>query len=181
LAENYAYLPYFQEPGNSNAEAWVYGYKGNDIAEAKANSNYEKYGVLYTADMMFAEDFVPEGWRIAGDDDWAKLEKFAGMTSIQISKAGTTSDRGTKAGAKFRANSFGNGKDIFKLNINGGGLKDSYGFKSSSLKLYFWMKPFFASDLDEARYRYFNSMSDGIGYNGNLSRYYGMYLRLVKK
>lgn len=43
---------------------------------------YETYGALYT--LTAAKQFVPEGWRLPTDEDWAKLEKVLGMRDDDI-------------------------------------------------------------------------------------------------
>ncbi|MCT4613676.1 MAG: hypothetical protein N4A49_02235 [Marinifilaceae bacterium] len=79
MAENYAYMPFIENPDNVSQKCLVYGsLLSEDIATHKANPNYEKYGVLYSGDMM--ETIAPEGWHVASVDEWKELMKKAGMT-----------------------------------------------------------------------------------------------------
>lgn len=68
MTQNFRYLP---QIGN-DAGIWVQNYMGTDIAEAKATSEYKTYGALYN--LQQAIDLAPEGWHLATDEDWKKLE-----------------------------------------------------------------------------------------------------------
>lgn len=68
MTQNFRYLP---QIGN-DAGIWVQGYMGTDILEAKATIEYKTYGALYN--LQQAIDLAPEGWHLATDEDWKKLE-----------------------------------------------------------------------------------------------------------
>jgi uncharacterized protein (TIGR02145 family) len=76
LAENLRYLP------SINDGYYVYGYHGDDIAEAKRTPNYEEYGVLY--DVISAQEACPQGWHIPTDEEWKALELYIGMPIDEV-------------------------------------------------------------------------------------------------
>ena len=55
-----------------------------------------KYGLLYNGYAVVApEGLAPEGWRIATDEDYKALERFAGMSEAEIAREGSgAQDRG---------------------------------------------------------------------------------------
>lgn len=68
MTQNFRYLP---DIGNA-AGVWVQEYMGSSIAEAKATAEYKTYGALYN--LQQAIDLAPEGWHLATDEEWKKLE-----------------------------------------------------------------------------------------------------------
>ena len=48
--------------------------------------DFEKYGNLYSWEEI--EEIVPEGWRVASDEDWKNLEKALGMSLKEADKEG---------------------------------------------------------------------------------------------
>ena len=80
MAENLAYLPavYPSSQGSeTEARYYVYGYQGNDVNEAKAAINYDKYGALYNFEA--AKTACPTGWHAPSDDEWIEMEIYLGM------------------------------------------------------------------------------------------------------
>lgn len=85
MAENLAYLPAVNNLGTeSNIPMYkVYGYSGNQVAEARSNSNYSNYGVLYNWNA--AQEVCPAGWHLPSEAEWNELLGFLGMTSGELS------------------------------------------------------------------------------------------------
>ena len=77
----YAVYPYGQTSGKVSSEAEM-------IA---------KYGLLYNGYAVVAQEgLAPEGWRVATDEDYKKLERFAGMSENEIAREGpSASNRGS--------------------------------------------------------------------------------------
>jgi uncharacterized protein (TIGR02145 family) len=91
MAENLAYLPAIS-PGSlgsgTEPHYYVYNYYGNDINEAKTDSSYLYYGVLYnwTAAMNGADSssnnpsgvkgVCPDGWHLPSDSEWEELATY---------------------------------------------------------------------------------------------------------
>ncbi len=79
MAENLAYLPSVSPPdSSSNSEPvyYVYDYLGNNVAEAKSTSNFNKYGVLYN--YTAALSACPKGWHLPTSDEWDELSDYLG-------------------------------------------------------------------------------------------------------
>ncbi len=96
MAENLAYMPHVNPPKKQEDGIWVYDYDGEDVAEAKATENYQKYGCLYDWAMAMDIDtkyleqpwngnsemhqgICPPGWHLPTDGEWKVLEKALGM------------------------------------------------------------------------------------------------------
>lgn len=76
LAENMRYLPTVVPPSSSSYSVpyyYVYGYNGTNVADAKATSNYQNYGVLYN--WIAAAMVCPPGWNLPNHNDWTYLER----------------------------------------------------------------------------------------------------------
>ncbi|PTN08089.1 FISUMP domain-containing protein [Mangrovibacterium marinum] len=93
LAENLAYLPKVSPStagANAGAEVgrephyYVYGYKGTNVAEAKANPNYKKHGVLYN--WGAAQQAIPQGWHLPSSDEWNQLANYIGSEKNELEK-----------------------------------------------------------------------------------------------
>ncbi len=97
MAENLAYMPHVNPPKKQEDGIWVYDYDGEDVAEAKATDNYQKYGCLYDWAMAMDIDtkyleqpwngnsekhqgICPPGWHLPTDGEWKTLEKSLGMS-----------------------------------------------------------------------------------------------------
>lgn len=61
---------------------YVLRYDGTSVTAAKATSNYQTYGVLYNG--VAAKDACPAGWHTASDEEWKILEKYLGMTDLDL-------------------------------------------------------------------------------------------------
>lgn len=96
MAENLAFMPHVNPPKKQEYGIWVYDYDGDDVAEAKATENYQKYGCLYDwptamglepeylekewgGDTEYHQGICPPGWHLPSDKDWQQLEISQGM------------------------------------------------------------------------------------------------------
>lgn len=77
MKENLRYLPQVQPPSSTSATSpryYVYGYNGNNVNEALATENYQKYGTLYNHPAAMAA--CPAGWHLPSDTEWTLLEIY---------------------------------------------------------------------------------------------------------
>ncbi len=94
LAENLKYLPLVNTPGTGSRTDpcyYVFGYQGTNVAEAKGNSNYTTYGVLYN--WPAAMSACPAGWHLPSDAEWSQLMDRLGGQDIaggKLKESGTT-------------------------------------------------------------------------------------------
>ncbi|MBI9036433.1 MAG: hypothetical protein JEZ03_18400, partial [Bacteroidales bacterium] len=123
MAENLAYLPSVSPSSNgSNTDPYyyVYDYQGTTVAEAKATSNYETYGVLYNWSAAIIS--CPSGWHLPSDNEWKILE---GTVDSQYPVGdpiwNTTGWRGYDAGLNLKStsgwDSGGNGTNDFGFTL----------------------------------------------------------------
>ena len=93
MAENLAYLPSVNDATDNSttvAKYYVYDYDGTVVAEAKASSNYTKYGVLYN--WTAAKVACPTGWHLPSSAEWATLETYVGGAGTAGTKLKSVSD-----------------------------------------------------------------------------------------
>ncbi len=96
MAENLAYMPWVNAPKDQIHGIWVYDYDGEDVTEAAATDNYQKFGCLYdwTTAMDIEPEYLerswngssenhqgicPDGWHLPTDEEWTVLEKALGL------------------------------------------------------------------------------------------------------
>lgn len=151
FAENFAYLPFVDTVSVS-----IYDYKGKNVAEAKKQDSYMRYGALYNWEM--ARKLAPEGWRLPTDADWQQLEKTLGIPPEQ---ANTIGWRGAGNEAHLLKENGGSG-----FRVMFGGWRADYGeFKFKDQHANFWC----ADSYDEGR-----AFERMIGVrNGKIGRDYG--------
>jgi len=101
MQENLAYLPSvspsYLESYNREPYYHVYDYQGTSVSEAKANDNYQTYGVLYN--WPAALNACLSGWHLPSDDEWKELEIFLGMSQTE---ANNFNYRGINEGGKLK-------------------------------------------------------------------------------
>lgn len=90
MAENLAYI----DDSELSTSQFVYEYTGNNASEAKANENYNNYGVLYTFES--AEKSIPNGWHLPTDEEWKTLELYLGMTNEEVDSKGSRGNKSYK-------------------------------------------------------------------------------------
>ncbi|MFO7617695.1 MAG: FISUMP domain-containing protein [Bacteroidales bacterium] len=91
MSQNLAYLPSVSHPdANSDTEMiyYVYGYEGDNVADAKATENYSAYGVLYNWPAALnganssssvpsgVKGLCPEGWHLPSEGEWNQLKDY---------------------------------------------------------------------------------------------------------
>jgi uncharacterized protein (TIGR02145 family) len=127
MAENLAYLPSVSPRSQYSFSVplyYIYGYQGTSVSEAKANDNYNIYGVLYN--FPAALQSCPAGWHLPSDAEWKHLEMTLGMTQSQ---ADSYDWRGTNQGSQLKATS-----------ING---TNTSGFSALPGGRYVWVAQYF--------------------------------------
>ena len=83
FAENARHLP-FVSPSNlgweddGDAHAYVVGYEGTSVEEAKMEGDYEAFGALYNFAAVEELVMCPQGWHVPSVMEWNVLEAFAG-------------------------------------------------------------------------------------------------------
>jgi uncharacterized protein (TIGR02145 family) len=93
MAENLAYLPSVNPSSSgssSSARYYVNGYQGTNIANAKATSNYQTYGVLYN--WPAANNGCPTGWHLPSSTEFTTLATYLGGDNVaggKLKEAGT--------------------------------------------------------------------------------------------
>lgn len=92
MTQNFRHLP---DIGDA-AGIWVQEYTGNSVAEAKATAEYTTYGALYN--LQQAIDLAPEGWHLATDEEWKKLEIISSNGSLTVEGANASEWRPANAG-----------------------------------------------------------------------------------
>ena len=103
MARNLAYLPTVTSQSMKSTKIpcyYVYGYSGTDVKEAKKNSNYRKFGVLYN--WQAAKIACPKGWRLPNDYEWEQLQGY--LLNNGYNFDGTSGDENQKI-AKSMADS----------------------------------------------------------------------------
>ena len=83
FAENARHLP-FVSPSNlgweddGGAHAYVVGYEGTSVEEAKMEGDYAAFGALYNFAAVEELVMCPQGWHVPSVIEWNVLEAFAG-------------------------------------------------------------------------------------------------------
>ena len=86
FAENARYLP-FVSPSDlgweddGGAHAYVAGYEGTSVEEAKTQSEYEEYGTLYNFVSVQESLMCPQGWHVPSLSEWDVLKGSVGISS----------------------------------------------------------------------------------------------------
>ncbi|NLB64714.1 MAG: hypothetical protein GX801_11545 [Fibrobacter sp.] len=95
MAENLSYLPGVDgiDTSNTDPKYYVYGYTGTDTEEAKAASNYQKFGALYN--WPAALEACPVGWHLPTNAEWKTLEIYVGGYFVAGKKLKSTNYGGT--------------------------------------------------------------------------------------
>jgi uncharacterized protein (TIGR02145 family)/uncharacterized repeat protein (TIGR02543 family) len=129
MAENLAYLPEVSPSSQGNGSDpyyYVYDYQGTSVAEAKATTNYQTYGVLYNWPASL--DACPEGWHLPTDNEWKILEGTVdSQYPVGDPEWDGTGFRGLDAGENLKStsgwNSNGNGTDLYGFGALPGGIR----------------------------------------------------------
>jgi uncharacterized protein (TIGR02145 family) len=81
FAENCRYLPEVSNMttgSNTNPHAYVFGYDGYDLDEAKSTFMYENFGALYNLWAVTDWQLCPNGWGVTSRAHWQELESYLG-------------------------------------------------------------------------------------------------------
>jgi len=132
FVENCKHLPEVS-PGDNGSEdvalephAYVYGYNGTDVEEAKTFSDrYDIYGVLYNHFAAEAWQLCPSGWHKALAQDFRDLEVNLGLPEELVATGGGSN--GTDIGIKLKAVGFGNGTNSSGFTFLGAGYREVSG------------------------------------------------------
>lgn len=160
----------------------------NDTIGWQLGSGYKTindslYGNLYNYNCILDQKgLAPEGWHIATDEDWKKLERSIGMDSAETELMAWRGQDEVNGILPQNSNNwptssahFGNNK--FALNINPGGIVLYNGLATSnSLEAYFWTA---THQGNEAIYRSISYQRTQI-FRQNADTRFGMSVRCVK-
>lgn len=122
MAENLRYLPSVSPPSTPSTTYdctlsyyYVYDYNGTSVSEAKATSNYNDYGVLYT--WAAAQEVCPDGWHLPSSAEYQDLMRYIANQGYSMSSAGEA----LKATTSW--NDDGNGANVFGFNAMAAGYR----------------------------------------------------------
>lgn len=154
MAQNLAYLPSVSAKHDisiTKAKYYVYGYDGTSIITAKAQTDYNTYGVLYN--YQAALSACPTGWHTPTESEWQTLEMNLGMSSTDVEK---NLARGTDQGAQLKANSnlwtVNKGTNTSGFSALPGGLYDDFwSFFAKGNLSYWWTATVFNPGYGWAR------------------------------
>lgn len=144
--------------------------------------NVDTYGRLYNwYAVNDSRKLAPEGWHIATDDDWKKLEMYLGMSQSEADKENW---RGTNEGSKLKSKNGwsenGNGTDEYDFFALPGGyrsLSHEY-FYYIGGSAYFWSSTEY--NYAYAWYRLLNYSSTKVSRHKYRSKLDGLSVRCVK-
>ena len=184
MAENLAYLPSVVGPATGSTtdpHYYVYGYDGTNIAEAKATTNYQTYGVLYN--WHAALPACPSGWHLPSDAEWKQLEMYLGMTQVEADKRDLY--RGTEEGGKLKeaGTSHWKSPNTGATNESGftalpGGYRTNNGsFVNVGIRGLWWSSTQYSTN--DAWYRYLSYLYSSV-YRYATNNEYGFSVRCVK-
>lgn len=87
-------------PNVTDSSDWVSRTNGAYCVYENGNTQSEAPGFLYNWFAVSSVDQIaPEGWHVATDEDWKKLEQSQGMNSVDAGKSGW---RGSHEGEKLK-------------------------------------------------------------------------------
>ncbi len=160
----------------------------NDTSGWQAGPGYKTvsdslYGQLYNyAAVLDSRGLAPEGWHIATDEDWKKLERSIGMDSTDselMAWRGQDEVNGIlpQNSNNWPTTSFHFGNNKYALNINPGGVVLYNGqISANGLEAYFWTA---TQQSNEAIYRSISYQRTQI-FRQFADQRYGMSIRCVK-
>lgn len=163
-------------------------FASNDTTGWQAGPGYKTiadslYGQLYNyATVLDQRGLAPEGWHIATDEDWKKLERSIGMDSSETELMAWRGQDELNGILPQNSNNwptasihFGNNK--YALNINPGGVVLYNGqISANGLEAYFWTA---TQQPNEAIYRSISYQRTQI-FRQFANQRYGMSIRCVK-
>lgn len=152
-----------------------------EVAYAYINDSI--LGYLYNGKVVMSDkNIAPEGWHIATDEDWKKLEETIGIPDSELDQTGWRGeDEGEKLVSKYSAGwpegGLIFGSDAYGFNALPGGCRIHDGRTNVSGNTAFWWTK---SDTDnELWYRYIDINNRKI-FRQHILKQYGMSIRCVK-
>jgi uncharacterized protein (TIGR02145 family) len=156
---------------------------GWQLSDGYKSINDSLYGCLYNyTSILDPRGLAPEGWHIATDEDWKKLERYIGMDSSETELMAWRGQDEVNGILPQNSNNwpissvhFGNNK--YALSINPGGVVLYNGSTSAnSLEAYFWTA---TNNGQQAMYRSISYQRTQI-FRQYADMRYGMSVRCVK-
>jgi uncharacterized protein (TIGR02145 family) len=165
-------------PNSQNDSIWI---KADSALYTSINDSIS--GKLYNGYCVFSDkNLAPEGWHIATDEDWKRMEKYIGM---EVGETEGTGWRGINEGNKLTTKySVGwpdlgtlYGTDEFGFHAIPGGVRIFDGRTNISGTMAFWWTK--TRDGENGWYRYID-INDNRIFRQHIDLRYGMSIRCVK-
>jgi uncharacterized protein (TIGR02145 family) len=192
MAENLRYLPQVDHEDNGSEDVadgkyyYVYDYvpsgasEAEQVANAKATTNYQSYGVLYNWNAAMdasassatnpsgVQGVCPDGWHLPSDAEWTELSDF-----VDLDNDGDASLKATSGWYND-----GNGLDTYGFSALPGGFRDLNGnFYNVGYHGFWWSATEGSSSSAYYRYLLYSSGSMVRGYD---YKYLGFSVRCLQ-
>ena len=142
FSENVRYLPEVSpsvEGSDAVPHAYVYGYEGNQVDEAKITRNYHLFGVLYNFPAVVLWGLCPTDWHVPTDEEWTAMTSSLGSDffagSMMKSDFGDSWGGTNLSGFSGLPGGFRGGNGDF---VNAGG--HGFWWSSSPFGSYAWLR-----------------------------------------
>ena len=168
FAENVRYLPEVSPSSAGSAvdpHAYVSGYQGTDVSEAKNTLEYHQFGAVYNFPAVQQWNLCPEAWHVPTDLEWTEMtsslgsEEFAG--NMMKAKYGDAWD----------------GTNLSGFSGLPGGIRDSNGFFFGAEYYGYWWS--FSPNGSSAWNRNLVSYNEDVSRDSNFQRS-GFSVRCVR-
>lgn len=143
--------------------------------------NNGRAGLLYSSQVIQSDKRIaPDGWHIATDEDWKKLENYIGMEWKQANNTGWRgTDEAVELTSKYSrgwpAGIVLFGLDKYGFNALPTGCRTTQGFVNISSSMGFWWSP----SGDDLYYRYIDAGEERI-FRQTMPSNYALAIRCVK-
>ncbi|MDD3878248.1 MAG: FISUMP domain-containing protein [Bacteroidales bacterium] len=186
MKQNLKYLPSVIAPSTGSSTVpynYVFGYYGTDTTAAKANPNYNTYGVLYnwpaamnggshsTNNPSGVQGICPSGWHLPSKAEWIELTDFLGGQSVaggKLKETGTVNWNSPNTAAT-------NETDFTA--IPGGDRNMNGDFVSMGLYGHYWTTSLYNSNQAWFSYTTYNTSSAPVDF---VDKYIGFSVRCLK-
>lgn len=158
-------------------------YWANTLEPCYTAINSGAQGLLYNGQVIRSEKSIaPEGWHVATDADWRKLEKTIGMTTTETTQTGWRGDGLAAAITSLYSIGWGSGVSLFGSNSSGfnskpTGCRIADGRTNIFGNTAFWWTSTLVGD--DIYYRYIDANQQDI-FRQTENYRYGMSIRCVK-
>ncbi|MCX6224818.1 MAG: PKD domain-containing protein, partial [Bacteroidia bacterium] len=184
MLENLAWLPKVSPTTEGSLTSpfyYVYDYDGNSTEEAKTQSTFLTYGVLYNWEAAMTA--CPPGWHLPDDEEWKTLEKYFLMSAPEADATGMRNSGDVGGKLKEAGNAHWSSPNMAATNESGftalpGGLRyGAGGFDDLGDRASFWT----ASESGDsyANLRNLFQINAGVDRN-NYPRTVGFSIRCLK-